>query len=89
MNKRQSYLIAQGALPAPYQPYWPELFQLKLLSAPRSQLVTIAAHTKQETQVRGYRFDFQLRCDPGWLSFLWNAGLGEKNSQGFGCISLR
>ncbi|MEM7658043.1 MAG: CRISPR-associated endoribonuclease Cas6 [Bacteroidota bacterium] len=59
------------------------------LSRPRSRLVRIAAGTSRETQVKGYGYHFRLRCAASWKRLFWQAGLGEKNAQGFGCIDLR
>lgn len=89
MNKMQSYTLAVGGLAPPIPPYDPALFDLEILSEPRSQLITIAVGTPRETEVRGYRYDFRLHCDPSWQEFVWNVGLGEKNSQGFGFVEVR
>ena len=89
MNKMQSYTLAVGGMAMPIPPYDPALFDLEILSEPRSQLITIAVGTPRETEVRGYRYDFRLHCDPSWQEFVWNVGLGEKNSQGFGFVEVR
>jgi len=35
---------------------------------------------------RAANMKFTLRADPDMLKFLWDAGIGSKNSQGFGCL---
>ena len=88
MGKIHAKIVAEGGIPAPYLPHLPECFDLRLRSEPRSRLVSIAAGTPRETQVRGYHYDFELRCDPAWQRFIWQVGLGEKGSQGFGLVSV-
>lgn len=86
MSKYQAHTTAGGGHLPPPLPYDPALFDLEVLSAPRSRLVTIAAGTPRETQVRGFHYRLRLRCAPDWQAFIWRAGLGEKGSQGFGLL---
>lgn len=88
MNRMQSYTLALGGLALPIPPHHSDLFDLEILSEPKSQKITIAVGTKRQTEVIGYRYDFRLYCDPSWREFIWKAGLGEKNSQGFGFLEL-
>ncbi len=60
-----------------------------LLSQPRSRLVRIKANTPQETRVKGFEFDFELEAPVELLRFGYNAGFGEKNSLGFGCVEVQ
>lgn len=57
---------------------------LKVLSKPRSRLVTIKAFTPQETRVKGYLYDFELTTPKPLIEIGLQAGFGEKNSLGFG-----
>jgi len=61
-------------------------FKFELLSPARSKLIRIKADTNEETQVRGYVFTFRLEADNGLLKVMYDAGMGEKNAQGFGCV---
>ena len=61
-------------------------FEFELLSPIRSKLIKIKAGLKEETQVRGFIFAFRLVADSELLKIMYDAGLGEKNSQGFGCV---
>lgn len=61
-------------------------FELKLLSKPISKLVSIKTGTPYQTKIRGYTFRFKLKADEDLLKVMWNSGLGEKGSMGFGCV---
>lgn len=88
MHKMQSYTLALGGLAMPIPPHQPELFDLELLSEPKSQKITIAVDTPRQSEVVGYRYDFRLHCAPQWRDFVWQVGLGEKNAQGFGFVRV-
>lgn len=57
---------------------------LKLLNTPHSKLIKIKANTPQETQVRGYVFDFEITAPLALIEIGFGSGFGEKNSAGFG-----
>jgi CRISPR-associated endoribonuclease Cas6 len=63
-----------------------DTFELKLLSKPISKLVTIKTGTPYQTKIRGYTFRFKLKADEELMKVMWNSGLGEKGSMGFGCV---
>lgn len=52
----------------------------------KSSLVTIKAHTPQETKVRGFSYAFRLTAPVPLMRIGLLAGFGEKNSLGFGCV---
>lgn len=85
-SKLQAYAAVEGKQTASFLPHARDVFDVELLSEPRSRLVTVAAGTPRQTQVRGYHYEFDLICDPTWQKVVWDAGLGEKNSQGFGLV---
>lgn len=60
--------------------------EIKLLSQPRSKLIAIKTNTAQQTRVKGYNFSFNIKANPALLHIMYEAGLGEKNSMGFGAI---
>ncbi len=60
--------------------------QFQLRGETKSRLVTLAAHTPRQTRVRGYLYDFELAAPAALLQFAYEAGIGEKNSMGFGCV---
>lgn len=61
-------------------------YAFKLLSEPKSRLITIKAFTAQQTQVRGYEFKFQLTAPAAFQEIGYYGGFGEKGSLGFGCV---
>lgn len=61
---------------------------LRLLSEPRKKGIILKAHTPQQTQVVGYLFDFELITPAPLQEIGFYAGFGEKNAQGFGCVSI-
>lgn len=60
-------------------------FNFKLLSEPKSRLITIKALTAQETKLRGYDFKFELTAPLFLHEIGYYGGFGEKGSLGFGC----
>ena len=63
-------------------------FSLKPSGKPKSRLVKIKADTPQETRIRGYLYDFECNGPVELLRFGYEAGFGEKNSLGFGCVEV-
>lgn len=64
-------------------------FNMMTLSEPKSTLVTIKAGTPQETKVRGFLCKLALHCPAELMRIAYESGLGEGNSQGFGCLELK
>lgn len=89
VHKAQAKAEAAGRPVSLPPPYSPALFDLEVTSPPRSRLVTIAAGSPRETQVRGYHYDLTLHTTPAWQALIWQMGLGEKGSQGFGMVQGR
>ena len=65
----------------------PMAFRL-LSDEPKLQGVTIKSHTKDETHVKGYAFEFELTAPKELIELGMLAGFGGKNSQGFGGTRL-
>lgn len=63
-------------------------FDMMTLSEPKSSLVTIKAGTPQETRVRGFLCKLALHCPAELMRIAYESGLGEGNSQGFGCLGI-
>ncbi|MDD2412654.1 MAG: CRISPR-associated endoribonuclease Cas6 [Bacteroidales bacterium] len=53
---------------------------------PHPKLIKIKSGTKEETRIRGYNCRFKLFATPELMKIAYNAGIGEKNSMGFGMI---
>ncbi|MCF8458173.1 MAG: CRISPR-associated endoribonuclease Cas6 [Bacteroidales bacterium] len=56
-----------------------------LTENPKSRKQTIKAHTKAETEVRGFLFDFEITAPKDLIELGLNAGFGSMNALGFGC----
>lgn len=69
----------------------PDNFTFKFTpnTKPKSKLITIKAYTSQESKIRGFVYDFTLTAPTPIHNLIQNAGLGEKNSVGFGWCELR
>lgn len=61
-------------------------FEIMTLTEPKSALVTLKAGTPQETKVRGFLCKIALHCPAELMRIAYESGLGEGNSQGFGCL---
>lgn len=62
--------------------------QFRLLNTPRKKGIHIKEGTSAHTQIIGYLFNFELLASPELHEVGYYAGFGEKNSMGFGCVSL-
>jgi CRISPR-associated endoribonuclease Cas6 len=64
-------------------------FNFRLMSDPRSKLVTMKPYTPQQSKLRGYIYDFELTA-PAEIHRLLLASGVEKGSMGFGwCEEMR
>lgn len=61
---------------------------LNVLDTPVSELITIKAHTKQETKVRGYMCTFKILAPKELLKLMYESGAGSLCAQGFGCLRV-
>lgn len=72
------------------KPYEGEcFFDMMTLTEPKSSLITIKAGTSQETKVRGFKCRLALHCPAELMRIAYESGLGEGNSQGFGCLGVK
>lgn len=55
----------------------------------KSRLIKIKADTPAQTRVRGSLFDFTCKAPAELLQLGYEAGFGEKNSLGFGCVGVK
>ena len=65
-----------------------ESYEFELLSPAKSRLITIKAHTPEMTKVKGFQYRFRLKADNALLHIMYETGLGEKNSTGFGMVEI-
>ncbi|MBB3186017.1 CRISPR-associated endoribonuclease Cas6 [Microbacter margulisiae] len=61
-------------------------FEWETTSEPRAKLITVKAGTPQQTKIRASLCRFRLKADNELLRIGYEAGLGEKNSMGFGMV---
>lgn len=78
-NKWQSISAQRG----PDQP-----LSLRSLGSPKSRLIHIKNGTTHATAIRAFQFPFELKGPPELLRVAYQAGIGEKNSLGFGCVGV-
>ena len=64
------------------------IYNMDILSKPKSRLITIKANTPHESKLRGYLFDFKIKAPAEVIKLGYYAGFGEKNSLGFGCCEV-
>lgn len=58
-------------------------FSLRVLTKPRSSLITIKEGTPQESKIRGFMCRFELTAPVELMKIMYETGLGSKNSQGY------
>ena len=63
-------------------------YEFELLSPAKSRLITIKANTPEMTKVKGFHYRFRLKADDELMRIMYEAGLGEKNSIGFGMVEI-
>lgn len=66
--------------------YHEDLFFVWKATHPKSKLITIKSGTPQQTKIRGFNCNFSLFSVPEMMKIAYHAGIGEKNSMGFGMI---
>lgn len=83
-NLLQRWVTIPGAGPLPGD----FTFEWRTTSDPRSKLVTIKPGTPYQSKVRGYVYNFDLTAPDAIHRLILSAGIGEKNSTGFGWVDL-
>jgi CRISPR-associated endoribonuclease Cas6 len=63
--------------------------QFELLSKPKRKKITVKAHTPRQTELIGYEFRYRITAPTQLIEIGYDAGFGEKNSLGFGCVLLQ
>ncbi len=61
-------------------------FEFKVLTKPKSALVTIKANSPEESKIRGFLCRFQLTAPAELMKIMYESGIGGKNSLGFGMV---
>ncbi len=60
----------------------------EVISPVKRKKITIKNHTPHKTDLIAYNYMFRLTAPEEFLSTAYYAGVGEKNSQGFGCVEI-
>lgn len=69
------------------KPYMGEdFFQFEPINTPKSALITIKAGTPFETKVKGFMCRFRVKAPVELMHILYESGIGEQCSQGFGYL---
>jgi CRISPR-associated endoribonuclease Cas6 len=78
LNKYQVYYgkMYEGKLDFSFQPVTPS----------KPKLIKMKAGKDEETNIRGYLFNFKIKAPVELMQIAYQAGLGEKGSLGFGMI---
>ncbi len=66
----------------------PEKSAITLASAGPADKMRRVVTTYKGIYINGWRGDFRLEGEPEVLQFLYNTGLGDRNSQGFGMFEI-
>lgn len=62
-------------------------YAFRVLNEPRKKGITIKEHSAEETKIIAYLFRFELTAPVELHEVGYYAGVGEKNSMGFGCVA--
>ena len=57
-----------------------------MLNEPKSVLVKIKSDTPEQTKVRDYMCRFRMKAPLELMKIMYESGIGEECSQGFGCV---
>ena len=64
-------------------------FSFEVVSQPKPKLISIKTGTPETSNIRGFMFDFRMKAPVELMKIMYDAGLGEKNSIGFGMVGLK
>jgi len=66
-----------------------ENFRFEVTSQPKPKLIVIKKGTPDASEIRGFLFDFRMQAPVELMQIMYEAGLGEKNSIGFGMVEVK
>jgi CRISPR-associated endoribonuclease Cas6 len=61
-------------------------FAFQATNQPKAKLIKIKAGLPAETFIKGYVFEFKMKTSRELMRIAYEAGIGEKGSQGFGMV---
>jgi len=65
-----------------------QAINFNLLSDFKKKIITVKEGRSDETKIKGYKFEFELKAPPELHKVLFATGAGEKNSTGFGFVII-
>jgi CRISPR-associated endoribonuclease Cas6 len=63
-------------------------FVFQITNQPKAKLIKIKAGLPAETFIKGYVFEFKMKTSRELMRIAYEAGIGEKGSQGFGMVEI-
>jgi CRISPR-associated endoribonuclease Cas6 len=64
-------------------------FSFQVMNQPKAKLIRIKTGMPEESFIRGFSFDFRMKTTEELMKVMYEAGLGEKNSMGFGMVETK
>lgn len=60
----------------------------KLLDEPEERIVLMKAGTPDEKKIKAFQMEFELEANAALIEHGFDAGFGEMNKKGFGCVGI-
>ena len=60
--------------------------QIKVLTTPKSKLITIKSGTTEMSNIKAFNYTFEISGNPALIKVGYYSGFGRLGSQGFGCV---
>jgi len=86
IDKYKAHCLNSGLVPLKLEEK--DVVLKSLDTQPRSMKQIIKAFKKEETHLRAFKFNFELKAPRELIEIGLNAGFGAENAQGFGCCEL-
>ena len=86
LEKYQAHCLLNGIMPKKIS--IDDIEFKSLNNNPKSVKQTIKAFEKGQTEIRAFKYDFELKAPKEIVEIGLNAGFGAENAQGFGCCEV-
>lgn len=64
-------------------------FDIEAQNEPKRKLITIKSGTPEETSIACYLCQFKMKAPMELMKIAYESGIGNENSQGFGCLRVK
>jgi CRISPR-associated endoribonuclease Cas6 len=64
-------------------------FAFRVINRPKAKLIAVKKGTPEASSIRGYMFDFEMTAPQELMKIMFECGIGNKNSMGFGMVKVR